>query len=1107
MLSFNLSLTKKINKLMIIKYLAMKNKLFILLIIALAIVQSSYAQITISGKVTDTYGEAIPGVNVMVKGISHIGTITNLEGQYSLEVPDSTSVLVFSFVGMKSQEEKITGRTYIETMLENDDVGIDEVVVTALGVSRVKKMLSYSVASVISEEIKNKSPKTWKRSNKSINAVKLSVGDDEDNETVPLLGTEMKLTIDGFRARVVLNYYFYSECSNYEGTFKIRLPSGASPYYFAFGPTVYLDKEYKNDNFSLSFNEYYEDDSVYLNNNRIEESKTDLCKQPNEAKVVPSSKAAFAYAETVKGNIDPMLAEWGGADIFNCRVFPIESNQMHRVVIAYDVNLTNIGSDKLFNLSIPKTESTTIVDIDIAELNDTKTIISYTKGLKKENGRYKIHIENPETEEISIRYTKPENILLVDKQDKYFAASLTVNLPQTKKESFSSDAIFMLDISASSNPDKFNVWLKLLKAILNNNQKTIKRFNVLFFNIETFWNSKHYIKNTPENVNKLLNYCNRLSLEGATDIGAAITEASHPNWDKGNNKKNIFLLSDGSITWGEEELYSISAEIDSKSRIFVYNTGISGTDMNMLEQLARESGGLLFSVSGEDELNTASKAFNYETWKISSLKLAGGNDLLIEGRPRYLYPGQKIIVAGKGNIKTNSKLILNLANNNKHKKLQYRFNEQLVSALAKRVYGQIAVNQLESFDFITDKYSIPYAVHYKVPGKTCSMLMLESEADYKQYNIRLKEDSTIVKENPVNVLVKNAVKEMNESDGLAKDKLIKQLSELTSIDLEKSNSLKILIEHIPADKFRIKPSQFTCKHHLKSELSDSVLVVLKEENPNYRIIENEADILAEKFRNYDALKILSTIVEQNPSNAKLLMDVAYSAMRMGLDEHAYYLFKKVTQKRPELPHAYHTIAQILADMGQYDLAMVYYEIIFSTNWDSRFGDFKEIADLDYLRFLKSIKKSKAKLSSAKYAAKRLKYLENYFKGEIELDSIRLMITINWNTDNSDIDLHVIEPSGEECFYKHDRTKSGGWISDDVTDGYGTEMYINPSKNKGTYKVRGKYFSDDDSRASTRTQVYVVIYKNWGKTNEQVIRKVISLKDEEEMQDIIELVVD
>jgi len=424
--------------------------------------------------------------------------------------------------------------------------------------------------------------KTWHRSTKAINAVKLLIG---DNEELPLKGIDMQVKIEGFRARVTLNYYFYSTQSRAEGNFKVRMPAGASPCYFAFGSSVFIDKYDKN---PLGFKDYYENDSVYLNNDRIIETKSKRWKQPKEARVVPISVAAYAYDETVRGRIDPMLAEWAGADIFNCRVFPIEQNQMHRVVIGYDVNLTNIGTDKIFDLSIPKTNSFTNVNIDIAKLNGVETIISEKKGLTESNERITIKIENPDKELISIRYKNPDNVLLIDNDDKYFASSIVVDLPKAENENLSSNAVFLIDISASSNPDKFNVWLKLLKAILENNKDRIKHFNVLFFNIETFWYKNTYVENNELNRNELISFCDKLSLEGATDIGAAILEGSSPEWEKNSVKKNIFLLSDGSISWGEENFYSINKNVNSNSRIFVYNTGISGTDFNLLDYLSGE---------------------------------------------------------------------------------------------------------------------------------------------------------------------------------------------------------------------------------------------------------------------------------------------------------------------------------------------------------------------------------------------------------------------------------------------------------------------------------------------------------------------------------------
>ncbi len=103
---------------------------------------------TISGTVTSADdGAALPGVTVQVKGTTN-GTVTDANGKYSLNVGNSAKTLVFSFVGMKSQEIAIDGKTTINVVMASQAVAMNEVVVTALGISRAKKSLGYSVQDV-----------------------------------------------------------------------------------------------------------------------------------------------------------------------------------------------------------------------------------------------------------------------------------------------------------------------------------------------------------------------------------------------------------------------------------------------------------------------------------------------------------------------------------------------------------------------------------------------------------------------------------------------------------------------------------------------------------------------------------------------------------------------------------------------------------------------------------------------------------------------------------------------------------------------------------------------------------------------------------------------
>lgn len=107
----------------------------------------------VTGTVTSVEdGTSLPGVSVVVRGTT-IGTITDVDGIYSLAVPENAIKLMFTFVGMKTVEETIGGRSVIDVTLEMDILGLEEVVVTSLGITRVKKALGYSVQDVGGDEL------------------------------------------------------------------------------------------------------------------------------------------------------------------------------------------------------------------------------------------------------------------------------------------------------------------------------------------------------------------------------------------------------------------------------------------------------------------------------------------------------------------------------------------------------------------------------------------------------------------------------------------------------------------------------------------------------------------------------------------------------------------------------------------------------------------------------------------------------------------------------------------------------------------------------------------------------------------------------------------
>ena len=110
----------------------------------------------VTGKVTSAEdGSALPGVNVVVKGTTN-GTVTDVEGNYKLAVPGSGGSLVFSFIGLTTQEVSIGERTVIDLGLSLDTKQLSEVVVTAQGIEREQKALGYAQTTISSSTLNNK---------------------------------------------------------------------------------------------------------------------------------------------------------------------------------------------------------------------------------------------------------------------------------------------------------------------------------------------------------------------------------------------------------------------------------------------------------------------------------------------------------------------------------------------------------------------------------------------------------------------------------------------------------------------------------------------------------------------------------------------------------------------------------------------------------------------------------------------------------------------------------------------------------------------------------------------------------------------------------------
>ena len=1057
----------------------------------------------ITGLVTDNKGEFLAGASVIIKGTSS-GTSTDVSGRYTIRVAITNVTLVFSAVGLVLKEVIVGDKTIMNVVLEKTPAELSEIVVTAIGMSTQRRSLSGSVSGLVvnsNNSNKNIGVKTWKRSGLDENSVKLSVG---DNDFIPLKAVQVAVQVDGFRARLLFDYFFYSDKpKNLRGNFKLKLPAGASPYYFAFGGTEYIN----TDKIKTPFITYGDDKFLALVNDSILSKRNNTWSNVKQAIVVPKEKAAMAFNEVVRGRIDPALMEWAGADVFNVSVYPIEKNKLHRIVVGYDINLLEMDSNAVFKLILPYNKIDKKLDIDIAVAqNLTHKIEPIINGNLFAGSRMKYRKENFNEKEFEISMFAESPIFLQNEnKDKYFALSFSPKLDQVRVPLKSQKAVFMLDVSLSSQPDKFNVWLKAIEGILKNNREEIKEFAIQCFNVDASWWRDFYSRNNENSVAEFLEWAEDLSLVGATDLHLALKEAVNPKWVSNKNTKPelLFLMSDGDASWGESNLYQLSQLIPGTTKLYAFTTGFSGTDTRILNHLSRETNGAVFSLLNEDEVEKVSKAIQNKPWQIVSTTYDNGKDLLIAGRPSFIFPGQKLLITGRGQLNNTSVIKIRLKQDEVIKEINISATQIISSYLSSRIYGQTAVNQLEDFNFKTETAAIKYATHFSVPGQTCSLLMLESKALYDRFGLDSLETKKFIDSNLVSNIIASVIeKDFEEKTlGSAKATLLSWLNKLEKDKVLNFKADQLWTSHLEklSDKtFVVDLPAITGTNLKKVDWYNATNDQLQQNTLDYDKLMNLINAEKKIEGRKNAFKLVSSFAENNRNDFTLLREVAFTLSNWNMDGKSYELLKRIMLSRPAEPPTYNQIANSLVKINNIDLAMVYYDIAFLTKWDDRFDDFNLITAVEYYKLLKAVKLGKYNVTDSVFAQKRLENLSKFLKvhGDLDADDADLMIVITWNTDNTDVDLHVIEPSGEECFYSHAKTASGGFLSNDATEGFGPEMYFLKSAPKGKYHLDVDYFSNSRVETSVKSKVLVTAYKNWGRENEERFQKIIELKRSE-----------
>ncbi len=993
-------------------------------------------------------------------------------------------------------------------------------------------------------------PQVWHRDRSRPAFARVYVGDGNALELVSL---HVSVTIEGPCARTVVDHIFRNPHNRQlEGTFEYPLPSGASPSYFAMflgqtRDTMPVLFGRRGDNAPLPAEALAQLTPAEL----VKHVDTADWGRLQEARIVSKEKALETYEEVVRGRIDPALLEYAGGNTFSGRVFPIPAKGYNRVILAYEELLPFAQEHMLYRFPLPNRKLNELqfsLQANAAEcLRPSLTVglhaagsphpaanaagsphpAAYAAGSPglanrqrklpgEESGGHITfsHTWKDSTPEGEVLFAcTPANATVQavsgrqgDNGPRYVYARLRPALktmPQDK--AFASYAVFLLDTSLSEHPERFAVNMKLLRKILENDSD-IKHFNILTFNVGAAWlDAKGWLDNTAAGREKALKKLDGIVLEGATDISCALDKLAVPAWGmNAGTPLNVFLLSDGHITWGEPDVAALAAHFEQRcpypTRFHCYRTGLGEENSELFEALTRKGGGV-FQCYGEAELDAAAKAHRSQCLQVRRVRFVGGpqtSDILVSGRRAAVYPGSELLVAARCNGIGRTTVLVEGEFAGKKVVQEFPLEVRSGSELAPRAWAEVAVASLLALhDSNYDALVTAYCQQFGIVSRVASFLVLENETDYKRFNLEEERGKTIASD--LGAFLAEAWKQLGERLPAVKafERFLNQVDKRANLlNGPQGAHVKQMLAVLTEEDFELPLSSIRGGLVHQKDVA-GYLAERQRDRRNVGVYLTEARRRAESGDVDGAMRVLSSIIEEHPGRGDALRLVGYRLLDMRQPAQAARLFRQVQKQRPFEPHSYRDLAHALEQSGQYGLSALNYEIVLAGTWHNRFRqELKLVAQEEYAHMMQEAIRDKR--VSTKLANLFGERLEQMARPQSQSD---LRVTISWNTDATDIDLWVIEPDGTKCFYSHNRTSSGGELSQDQTQGYGPERYQIAKAQPGVYTILVHYFGVNANLLGGETHVSVTVTRFAGTPKEQSERHTVILKQHNEQVEV------
>ncbi len=252
------------------------------------------------------------------------------------------------------------------------------------------------------------------------------------------------------------------------------------------------------------------------------------------------------------------------------------------------------------------------------------------------------------------------------------------------------------------------------------------------------------------------------------------------------------------------------------------------------------------------------------------------------------------------------------------------------------------------------------------------------------------------------------------------------------------------------------------------------------------------DYFLSKGQKETGIRVLSNLLEMQLEDVGLMRIYGWRLQQAGELDGAIEIFEQVLKLRDDEPQSYRDLALALGERWEQNeddtdalRAMeLLYEVV-GHCWE-RFPEIELIALVELNRMIHLAGKKQIAVPE---------YIDPRFIKLLDLD---IRISLSWDADLTDVDLHLFEPNGDHAYYGHPETVIGGLVSRDFRDGYGPEEYVLKKAIPGNYTIKANYFASHQQSLCGPCTVIVNIFTNYARPEEK--KQVLTLRLEESGED-------